>query len=254
MTRQQWLFMPMPGNLEIAIAIASAVFLVVAAITFFVAAKRRAAIDAALRSGPGVKRLGMFDLAHHDAMKRLDANHLAIPERLWTYDNFYLEKFAKAARQARLPGGGTALDSYIGMAMIFDIVFAAALGLSVALFEFDVASLLLPECPLFGGAVMFFACMGAVYGAADVAEDLKLMSILKDWRNANAGDAEARISIDGGEAAAANALTRIKIVTISLSVLGVVVFLFFSLAAAAIYRKPHNPAPLPPENLISTAG
>ena len=225
--------MPVPGNPEIAIA--SAVFLVIAAIAFFVAAKQRAAIDAALRSGPRIKRLGMFDLAHHDALDRSEGKYLAIPERLWTYDNFYLEKFAKAAHAVRLPGGITVLDFYIGSAMSSDIVFAAALGLFVVLFEFDVATMLLPERPILSGAVMFFACMGAVYGAADIAEDLKLMSILKDWRVVNAGDAEAGIRIDGGEAAAANALTRIKVVTISLSVLGVVVFLIFSLAAAAIF-------------------
>jgi hypothetical protein len=251
MTRQEWLFMPMPGNPEIAIAIASAFFLVVATIAYFVAAKRRAAIDAALRGGRNVKPLGIFDLARSDAMNRSEEKYLVIPERLWTYDNFYLEKFANAARQAQLPGGGTALDAYIGTAMNFDVVFAAALGLFVALFEFDVAAVLLPQCPILSGAVLFFAGMGAVYGAADIAEDLKLMSILKDWRGANA---EAGIHIDGGEAAAANVLTRIKMVTIFLSILGAVVFGILTLLAAAIYRQPRNLTPSPPEHLIPTAG
>jgi hypothetical protein len=247
--------MPMPGDSEIAVAIASAFFLVVAAVAFFVAAKRRAVVDAALRGGRNVSRLGLLDLARHDAMDNLARKYLAIPERLWTYDNFYLEEFAKAARRARLPGGGTALDSYIGTTMSSDIVFAAALGLFVALFEFDVATVLLPQCPILSGALMFFACMGAVYGAADVAEDLKLMSILKDWSRASTNDAEARIGVDGGEAAAANALTRIKIVTISLSILGAVVFLIFSGVAAVIYRQPRNPAApaSPSEDLIRTA-
>lgn len=233
--------MPMPGNPEIAIAVASAFFLVVAAIAFFVAEKRRAAIDAALRGGRNAERLGMFDLAHRDAMDRSKGKYLAIPERLWTYDNFYLERFARAARQTRLPDGRRAIDAYIGTAMSADIVFAAALALFVSLCEFDAATVLLPQCPILSGAVMFFACMGAIYGAADIAEDLKLISILKDWRTACSGDPEAYMRIDGGEAAAANALTRIKIVTMSLSILGGLVFLIFSCIAGVIYRRQKNP-------------
>jgi hypothetical protein len=246
--------MPMPGHAEIAIAIASAFFLVVAAIAFFVAAKRRAAIDAALRGGQSATRLGIFDPAHRDAVNRSAGKYLAIPERLWTYDNFYLEEFARAARQTRLPDGRRAIDAYIGTTMSSDIVFAAAMGLFVALFEFDVATMLLPRCPALSGAVMFLACMGAVYGAADIAEDLKLISILKDWRTAASGDPEGHLRIDGGEAAAANALTRIKFVTISLSILGGAVFVVFFLIAAAIWRQPRNPVPSsPPENPVPTA-
>ena len=245
--------MPMPGNPEIAIAVASAFFLIVATIAFFVAEKRRVAIDAALRGGQSATRLGMFDLAHRDAVNRAEGKYLAIPERLWTYDNFYLEEFARGARQTRLPDGRRAIDVYIGKTMSSDIVFAAAMGLFVALFEFDVATVLLPRCPALSGAVMFFAGMGAVYGAADIAEDLKLISILKDWRTAASGDPEGNLRIDGGEAAAANALTRIKFVTISLSILGGAVFVIFFLIAAAIWRQPRNPVP-PPENPLPTPG
>ena len=245
--------MPMPGNPEIAIAVASAFFLIVATIAFFVAEKRRVAIDAALRGGQSATRLGMFDLAHRDAVNRAEGKYLAIPERLWTYDNFYLEEFARGARQTRLPDGRRVIDVYIGKTMSSDIVFAAAMGLFIALFEFDVATVLLPRCPALSGAVMFFAGMGAVYGAADIAEDLKLISILKDWRTAASGDPEGNLRIDGGEAAAANALTRIKFVTISLSILGGAVFVIFFLIAAAIWRQPRNPVP-PPENPLPTPG
>jgi hypothetical protein len=220
--------MPTLGNFEIAIAVASAFFLLVAAVAHFVAAKRRAAIDAALKGSRNAGRLRMFSLARNDAMDTLEQTNLAIPERLWTYDNFYLEKFARAAHAATLPRGGTALESYTGATMKADIVFAAAFGLFLTLFEFDIATFLLKQYPTVSGAVLFFACMGAVYGVADVAEDLKLISILKDWCSAPADGAADHIHIDGGEAAAANALTRIKIVTIILSTLGCAVFLILS--------------------------
>jgi hypothetical protein len=231
--------MPTPGNFEIAIAVASAVFFLVAAAAYFAAAKRRAAIDAALKGSPNAKPIGMFNLARNNAMDMLEQKSLAIPEGLWTYDSFYLERFARAAHAAHLPRGGTALESYMGPTMNADILFAIAFGLFIALFEFGAATVFLKQCPTVGCAVLFFACMGAVYGVADVAEDLKLKSILKDWH----GVAAEQIRVDGGEAAAANALTRIKIVTISLSILGGAVFLIFTGIAAVIYRRQENPIP-----------
>jgi hypothetical protein len=245
--------MPMPGNLEIAIAIASVFFLLVAVVAYFVAAKRRAKIDAALKGSRNAERLSTFNLARSDAMNMLEQKYLAIPERLWTYDGFYLERFAKEAHAARLLRGGTALDCYMGSTMNSDVVFAAALGLFVAFFQFDVATVLMPRYPLISSVLMFCACMGAVYGAADVAEDLKLMSILKDWHGAGAEGATGHIHIDVGEAAAANALTRIKIVTICLSILGGVVFLILSGIADIIYRRPHDPTPSRAGNPASTA-
>lgn len=239
--------MPTLGNAAIAVAAVSAFFLLVAAIAYFVAAKRRAEIDAALRGGRSVKRLGMFDLARSDVMTIQHNRYLTIPEKLWTYDNFYLEKFATAARQVRLPDGVIALYAYIGVLKL-DLVFAAAFGLFVALLEFDVATVLLPRWPLCAGAVMFCAAMAVVYGAADVAEDLKLMSILKDWRTATSGRSVARVDrgddssveepyIDGGEAAAANALTRIKFVTVVLFVPGGPMFAVFYWLAETISRQ-----------------
>ena len=235
--------MPTPGNFEIAIAVASAVFFLVAAAAYFAAAKRRAAIDASLKGSRNAEPIGMFNLARNNAMDMLERKSLAIPEGLWTYDSFYLERFARAAHAARLPRGGTALESYMGPTMNADILFAIAFGLFIALFEFGAATVILKQCPIVGCAVLFFACMGAVYGVADVAEDLKLKSILKDWHGVAAGGATEQIRVDGGEAAAANALTRIKIVTISLSILGGAVFLIFTGIAAVVYRRQENPIP-----------
>jgi hypothetical protein len=90
--------------------------------------------------------------------------------------------------------------------------------------------------------------MGIVYGAADVAEDLKLASILDDWRRRprHHGVAPEAVDMDGGEAAAANALTRIKLVTICLSVAGALAFAVLSSLARLIYPPPGDPEPAPP--------
>jgi hypothetical protein len=227
------------------LAITCVCLLLVMLVAFFAAAKRRAAIDSALRISPRSKRLGLFSLARSDAMAMLEQKHLAVPERLWTYDNFYLEKFARTASAVQVRGGRTALDAYLGPTLSWDIVYAIALGLLVAFFEFGVATYWLPPGWV-SKAVLFCACMGLVYGAADVAEDLKLASILQDWRHVMAAHAaDHAIQIDGGEAAAANALTRIKMVTNVFSVGGMLIFLVLSAVAAGIYRPPHNPVPVP---------
>ena len=262
--------MPTPSCFEIALGIVCAGLLALTAVAFLLAAKRRALIDAALKTSPSSKQLGMFDLSGKNAFDLMERRDPAIPEELWTYDNFYLQKFAEAAEKAPV-SGGTALDLYFGPTLRWDIVFAISLALFVALSEFAVATLLLHHRHEFiGCAVLFFACMGLVYGAADVAEDLKLAYILKDWRREevaaktgsrasphdDSGDSKhEEVHIDGGEAAAANALTRIKIVAICLSVLGAVVYKVLLVIAAVSLRTPGSPTPSPPpQNPIPTAG
>lgn len=256
--------MPTPSYVEIALGIVCAGLLALTAVAFLLAAKRRALIDAALKTSSSSTRLGTFDLSGKNAFELMERKDPAIPEELWTYDNFYLQKFAEAAEKARVTGG-TALGLYIGPTLRWDIVFAISLALFAALSEFALATLLLQHRhELMGCAVLFFACMGFVYGAADVAEDLKLAYILKDWRREEAeaksrskasphddrddsGDSKhEEVHIDGGEAAAANALTRIKFITICLSVLGVVVYQALSLIAAASFRTPASPTRSPP--------
>jgi hypothetical protein len=262
--------MPTPSYFEIALGIVCAGLLLLTAVAFLLAAKRRALIDAALKTSPSSEQLGTFDLSGKNAFVLLERKDPAIPEKLWTYDNFYLQKFAEAAEKAPL-SGGTVLDLYFGPTLSWDIVFAVSLALFVALSEFAVATLLLHHRHEFiGCAVLFFACMGLVYGAADVAEDLKLAYILKDWRREEAaakthskasahddiGDSKhEEVHIDGGEAAAANALTRIKFVAIFLSVLGAIVYGALSVIAAVSLRTPGSPTPSsPPQNPIPTAG
>jgi hypothetical protein len=221
---------------QLVIAALCFVALVITIVTFFFNARRRAVIDAALCK-PHSERLHMFDLAYGDTLTMRNQKSLAVPERLWTYDGDYLEQFAEAASAAQVPSGGTALNLYFGPTLNWDIVFAVSLALFVALFEFGAATLLTQ--PAAKGAMLFCAGMGIVYGAADVAEDIKLILILRDWHRLviasakNGGGAEAHI--DPGEAAAANALTRIKFVTICLSALGGVVFGILSFVAKHIY-------------------
>jgi hypothetical protein len=253
--------MPTPSYFEIALGIVCAGLLAVTTVAFLLAAKRRALIDAALKTSSSSEQLKTFDLSGKNAFDLMERRVPAIPEELWTYDNFYLQKFAEAAEKATV-SGGTALSLYIGPTLRWDIVFAISLALFAALSEFALATLLLQHRHEFMGcAFLFFACMGLVYGAADVAEDLKLAYILKDWRREEAavkthpkasphddsGDSKhEEVHIDGGEAAAANALTRIKFATICLSALGVVVYKVLSLIAAASFRTPASPTRSPP--------
>ena len=68
--------------------------------------------------------------------------------------------------------------------------------------------------------------MGVLYGFADVAEDVKLMAILGD----------GRAIVDPAEAAAANALTRVKFTAIALSVVGALMFAVLTAADRLLSR------------------
>jgi hypothetical protein len=297
--------MTMAAYFEIAIGLVCLALLCTAALAFWKSAIKRIAIEAALKSPRRSKPLGTFSLTGHRAIDRLAERDLVVPEKLWTYDGFYLERFARAANRVHLPGGGTALHAYSGSALNWDMVFAVCLGLFVTLAEAAVATLFLSHgWP--SEAMLFFACMGFVYGAADFAEDFKLSSIFEDWerdekaartdsmapehpahekhdsaraqpaaasnalvayaedglvfdeRGAVRGHHRAHIGkheivlVDGGEAAAANALTRIKFVAIIFSILGALIYLIFTVATMAIPHQgptataaPSNGTPTP---------
>ena len=172
-----------------------------------------------------------------------------MPEELWTYDSYYLKRFANSASAAPMPDGRTALELYFKQILFWDIVFAIALALFVALFDFGVATALLPH-PYASSILLLLAGMGVLYGAADVAEDLKLASILSGWHRTHRSEAQGSPSeeprkptlgqIDSGEAAAANVLTRIKLVAITLSVIGLVIFLVLWAIATLIWRRPRR--------------
>jgi hypothetical protein len=177
------------------------------AVTFFITAAARDKLDQILSGGSSARALRMFDLSHGDAAGKLGRKVAVAPERLWTYDENYLEHFRGAA--------GNALPTYTNFVLRWDILFAFFLASFIVLFWLAVGSL----SPGLSRLAIFCECMGILYGFADIAEDLKLISILDDPYLADHPDA-----IDPANAAAANTLTRIKIVSLSLSLVGLLVF------------------------------
>jgi hypothetical protein len=191
-------------------------FVATAAI-FFRTARDRVAIDKALGLAGGTEPLHLLDLSHGDAAHAMEHKVLVAPERLWTYDEDYLELFAGKAELRKI-GQRTALDLYLKSTLQWDKAFAVSLALFVALFWFAIATA--DWAPLWlGRLALFCGCMGVLYGVVDLAEDFKLASILHHPR-----------TVDPAEAAAASLLTRIKFVTIVLSIVGALVFATLSVA------------------------
>jgi hypothetical protein len=208
----------------------------VAVVILYAAAEARRRAMAAAMNPTGRAELSLLSLSHGNGAERLRQFALVVPERLWTYDQDYVQSFAVAARSARV-GTDTALSSYIEKVLAVDIAFAIALALFAALFDFAVATALLPAYGWAGRIVLLTAAMALLYGAADVAEDIKLRMILRQ--------AEA---IDAAETAAANALTRLKIVALTLSISGVLTFLALSMLARASGSATPTPRPQPTQS------
>jgi hypothetical protein len=181
------------------------------AVTFFITARDRTQIDQALAAASiGKEPLEIFDLSRGDAAGMMERKVVVPPERLWTYDEHYVESFALTARSV-IVRHHTALDLYLKSTLFWDVLFAASLALFVALFWAAVAFADWAPVSLARVALLCGA-MGIVYGAADIAEDIKLGTMLRHTK------------VDAAEAAAANVLTRIKMVTIALSIVGWLVF------------------------------
>ena len=135
-----------------------------------------------------------------------------IPEACWSYDGNDLEAFANAAQQVRI-GGRNALDFYVqAILRRSDICFAVALAAVTAFVCYEIAVAPL-RCQALNWAAVPLGAMAILYGIADVAEDLKLASILQHPQR-----------IDRADAAAANMLTRIKITALILSLVGAAIF------------------------------
>src|SRR5664279_4283802 len=110
--------------------------LALAATAFFLSLSLRVRIDAAVAERGGQKPLGLFDLSHGDVERTLRSRRLVAPERLWTYDETYLERFAQAARHAKLPHHATALHAYTdGVLRLLDPIFALSLAAGVVLVD-----------------------------------------------------------------------------------------------------------------------
>jgi hypothetical protein len=214
--------------------------LLVACVGFGLSAKRRAEIDSALAEGDSRQPLRLLDLSRGNVQCAIHDRRPVAPERLWSYDENCLERFAQLALHARVRDAPSALHLYWRTVLRrFDLAFGIGLGTFIFLANFAMADALLSTHPLWARAVWIAACMGVLYGVADIAEDLKLASILE--RAAVPGSERVGL-IDPAEAAAANVLTRIKLVTIVLSGLGALVFAALSIAAAIVIRPPGQSA------------
>src|SRR3984957_7182040 len=169
-----------------------AVAVIATVVTFFVATAARDAIDAALSA------------ADRDAADADERKETVAPEDLWAYGTAYLDYFVRWA-VAVAGWGSPALELYWKFVLRADVVFAVSLAASIVLFWLAVATVSWAP-PWLRGLAIFAAFLGALYGVADVAEDLRLVAILRDPRKNRA------------QAATANFLTRLKFVTILLSV------------------------------------
>jgi hypothetical protein len=146
-----------------------------------------------------------------------------IPEQCWSYDAHDLEAFVNAARIVRI-GRQSALDFYVhNILKRSDICFAIALAAVAAFVCYEIAVAPLLWGP-FKWAAVPLGAMAILYGIADVAEDMKLASILKHPQN-----------IDRADAAATNMLTRLKMTALTLSGIGIAIFLV--IAGAEIGAK-----------------
>jgi hypothetical protein len=191
------------------LGVVALVGMAVTVLAFAISAQKRAQVDHAMDHGK--TPLGFFDLSHGDAASAQRERGPVAPERLWTYDEEYLIHFARFARESRVPSGRPALDVYIESILLrFDLLFAVGLGTFSVAIDLAIAQVLDAEgCPNAARAACLCAGMGAIYLVADVCEDQKLAWILRGvfGRNNPNGD-----NVDPAQAAAANLLTRVKVI------------------------------------------
>jgi hypothetical protein len=134
------------------------------------------------------------------------------PEERWSYDANDLEAFAREAQRIHVRRR-LALQFYVGAILRgSDTFFAIALAMLTAIGWYVVAVSPMPWTWL-NWLALPAGAMAILYGVADIAEDLKLGSLLSNPDK-----------IDPAEAFAANMLTRVKIVTLWLSLLGVLIY------------------------------
>jgi hypothetical protein len=187
---------------------------------------------------------------------------LAVPERRWTYDQDYVVKFIEASQTQRIPGatrirsGGeqgdvSALNYYRRSILGLDIWFAITFALFIICAAL-LAAELFADWPWLARAWTIIACMGILYGVADVAEDIKLRHILDHAeRLARLKKVEHEtisrdtVEADAAQVDAANALTRVKLVTVSLSLIGLVAFVIFRVVESMTVRVPTHGDPSP---------
>ncbi|WP_426424139.1 hypothetical protein [Bradyrhizobium genosp. A] len=149
---------------------------------------------------------------------------LLTPERMWPYyDADYLNEFIKTANQEQALGV-SAMALYIRPTLLWiDVGFAIFCASFAALFWLGIANVLPNHLPVVNHLMAFLIAMSVVYGITDVAEDLWLVKLFSQDHQVT--------KIEGF---AACALTETKIVTISVSVVGGLLFK----ALDATFSKP----------------
>lgn len=170
---------------------------VAAAACFAANQKYRAAVDEALAAG--------------------EKSPVQVPERIFSYDAAYIDSFKSKAGTVRTASGRRALAVYVRPILIWlDVGFAISLSLAAALF-WKVSPHFAANLPYIQSVAWFCLVMSVAYGVTDVAEDLWLArlldktSVTREW-----------------EGTIACTLTRLKMGTITLSLVGVLAFAIFS--------------------------
>lgn len=164
---------------------------------------------------------------------------VAVPERRWTYDHDYMVRFLETLCRRSQGAGSDWLEYYAGPILKMDIAFAVSFAAFIV-FASLLLALYLGANPWLLRASFVTSAMGIVYGFADVAEDLKLQSILRNAASVYAQKIsdtpdELQTSLaDAAEVDAANSLTRIKITSIALSLVGAVAFVVLQGIAAVV--------------------
>lgn len=174
---------------------------VVAAACFAANQKYRASVDDTLAAG--------------------EKSPLLVPERIFSYDAAYIDLFKSKAGTVRTASGRRALAVYVRPILLWlDVGFAISLSLAAALFW-----KLLPQfaanLPYIEPIAWFCLFMSVAYGVTDVAEDLWLARLLD--KTSVTGEWEGTIACT---------LTRLKMGTITLSLVCVLAFAIFSKAFA----------------------
>jgi hypothetical protein len=165
------------------------------------------------------------------------------PERRWTYDHDYMIHFLGIlCRRAPDKNPSRWLEFYAGPILELDIAFAVSFATFIVFTSLLIA-FYFGATPWLLRVSFVTSGMGIVYGFADVAEDLKLQSILlnaakiylKQVYAMPDAPEEPEIELaDAAEVDAANALTRIKIVAIALSLVGLVAFAALQVVATLV--------------------
>jgi hypothetical protein len=209
-----------------ALWLAAAVFGLAASVIYLLNALSREAIDAALAS-PSVPppQVGLFTVCKRGDTENWNAYSLVPPERVWCYGSRYLTAFRDRAAGAKTSFGDTALQRYIRPVLMWnDIAFAILTGLFAGLLDIGISSVV--QHTTVQLLFTLLAISGFAYGVVDVMEDVVLIRILK---------APATI-ISAHQAAGAQALTRLKMLTLAISLSGLVLFIVLGIIRSVCRR------------------